>query len=237
MCDVIIIECSGLSNPLDVLSALSAPALLREIAVSHLVCLLDSPRIEKVLKVVELARVQAASADVLILNKLDRLDPTHREATHAFIDGVNVPATRHWASYGDIGEAALDALLAPLPPARCRSGEQYDHAHDHQHAHAHALPSSFCTAAFPLPDMVARPALEALLHTLPAQVIRAKGFALLAEEGWHTFHRVYDAADITPLFGTVPSIGAVLVCIGQHLEADSLRTMVEQAFPLAAQRK
>ncbi len=226
--DVIIIECSGLSNPMDVLGVLSAPALLREIAVSHIVCLLDAARVEKVLRVTELARTQAAGADVLILNKLDRLDPAQREHLSAIIDEVNARADRHWATFGDIGDAALDALLTAPAPVRCACGEHHDHEHDH--AHTHALPASFCTVALPLPSSVERAALETLLRELPANVIRAKGFAALADEGWHILHRVYDAYDITPLYSAAPAIGAVLVCIGQHLEATALQTMVERAF-------
>lgn len=228
--DVIIIECSGLSNPLDVLSALSAPALLREIAVSHIVCLLDAGRAMKVLPMVELARVQAATADVLILNKLDRLDAGRREEVDAFLDGVNARASRYWVSYGDIGSTALDALLTVPPLVRCACADMNDHDHEHHHGYAHSLPDSFCTAAFPLPEQVHRPALEALLHALPAEVIRAKGFALLADEGWHVVQRVYDVVDISPLYGAVPGIGAMLVCIGQHLAPERLHAMVEQAF-------
>jgi len=230
--DVIIIECSGLSNPIDVLSALSAPALLREIAVSHIVCLLDVARADKLLQVTELARVQVAGADVLILNKLDRVDTARRERLTALIDGVNTRAVRHWASYGDIGNPALDALLTAPAPVRCACGEghAHDYDHDHDHAHTHELPSSFCTVALPLPSRVERAALETLLRDLPDNVIRAKGFAAVSEEGWHVIQMVYDAFDITPLHGAAPAIGAVLVCIGQHLEPAKLQALVREAL-------
>jgi len=231
--DAIIIECSGLSNPMDVLSVLSAPALLREIAVTHIVCLLDSPRADKVLQVAEPAKAQVAAADVLILNKIDRLDPASRAPLEALVNNLNPHAIRHWTSYGDIGEPALDALFAPAP-VRCSCGEAHDHAHAHHHGHGHehthALPASFCTVALPLPAMVARAALERLLCDLPANVIRAKGFAHLDGEGWHVLHRVYDAFDITPLFGPAPNAGALLVCIGQHLQPEAIRAQVEDAL-------
>ena len=74
----------------------------------------------------------------------------------------------------------------------------------------------------PLPANVPRAAMERLLDAMPEAVIRAKGFAHLDGEGWHVMHRVYDAWDITPFIGNSPANGALLVCIGQHLDQSVL---------------
>lgn len=227
--DLIIIECSGLSNPMDVLGALSAPALLREIAVSHIVCLLDAPRADKVLKVAELARAQVTTADVLLLNKVDKLDEERHADIAALANELAPHAACHWASYGDIGTEALDALLTD--PAPTRSVSRHEHEHDHEHyEHSHNLPASFCTVALPLPATVIHSNLERLLTNLPGNVIRAKGFAHVQDGGWQILHRVYDTIDIIPLTGPAPSIGAVLVCIGQHLQPEVLHGLVDEAF-------
>ncbi|MHB9134775.1 MAG: CobW family GTP-binding protein [Armatimonadota bacterium] len=225
--NIIIIECSGLSNPLDVLSVLSAPALLREIAVSHIICLLDAGRADKVLKVAELAKTQVTSADLLILNKEDKVPPERRSEVEALVDGLAPHAMKRWAAYGDIGAASLRALLTDPAPMRCSCSCEHDHSHDH--THHHHLPASFCTVALALPEGVGQEALTTLLNTLPDSVIRAKGFAHVAGEGWHTLHKVYDSIDITP-YTAVPTVGAVLICIGQHLDPDMLGGMVEETF-------
>lgn len=225
--EIILIECSGLSNPIDVLSALSTPALLPRLAVSHLICLLDGKRAEAALKVVELAKAQVASADLLLLNKADKVSAEQRANVEALAGVLNPHAQRSWTTYGDLGAEALRALLTDPPPVRAQCGCGHDHCHhDHGH-HAHRqLPASFCTVALPLPDSVPRAALDALLAGLPAGVIRAKGFAHTVEDGWVVLHKVFDTYDIIPLEGPAPSAGAILICIGQHLDPDDLQARV-----------
>jgi G3E family GTPase len=220
--NLLIIECSGLSNPIDVLSALTSPALVRRLAVTHIVTLVDGRRAEAMLKVTELAKTQVSSADVLIFNKEDLLAPDRRAGIEALAASLNDHAERHWATYGDIGTDTLRRLLTD--PAPVRAVHVCDTAcdHGHHHHHDHALPASFNTFAVPLPPRVPRAAMERLLDTMPETVIRAKGFANLDDDGWHVMHRVYDAWDITPFIGATPSNGALLVCIGQHLDRDAL---------------
>jgi G3E family GTPase len=231
--DVIIIECSGMSDPYDVISLLSMPALLSRLVVAHVLCLLDASRVEKMLSgLIELARAQARAADVLVLNKTDRLDADRREDVYALARAVNPHAQIHWAAGGDPGRAALLRLLTGPLPTRDHhdGGHGCPHcAHDdhHHQAHTHALPASFCTVALPLPASMTRPALDALLAALPDNVIRAKGFALLADEGWHVLQKVYDATDIYPYGNNAPSTGPMLICIGQHLQADALMALLK----------
>ncbi|HEY3379487.1 MAG TPA: GTP-binding protein [Armatimonadota bacterium] len=225
--DIIIIECSGMSNPLDVVSALSTPAFVSRVAVSHILCLLDASRVAKTLQHVELARTQAAMANVLVLNKADNLEAGQQETVAALAHNVNPHAKKYWTAYGDMGRAALLDILQHTPATRqhCACGHTHDDHTPHAH-HAHVLPASFCTVALPLPYPIAREALETLLHALPDNVIRAKGFAVVADEGWHVLHKVYDSVDTYPHAGPPPNAGSVLICIGQHLQPALLQSLV-----------
>ena len=225
--DLIIIECSGLSNPVDVLTALSLPFLLPRVAVSHVVCLLDAPRAEKVLQVAELAKAQLAAADLVVLNKEDRLPPADRAAVAALVADHAPHAAQAWASFGALERALLLQLLTD--PAPVRPSPTPPSPHHHHGAHAHALPASFCTAAFALPEALERGAITQLLHALPAHVIRAKGFAHLAGEGWHAMHRVFDTVDIMPI-ETPPRSGGLLVCIGQHMQPQALAALIAETL-------
>jgi len=227
--DIIIIECSGLSNPQDVLSVLSAPAFLPQLAVSHIVCLLDASRAHIMLQIVELAKSQVVSSDVLILNKLDKLDANGQQAIDTLADDLAVHATRYWTSYGDIGQQALTKLLTDPAPMRshCECAHEKCNAEGHtHHHHTPSYPASFCTIALPLPGRLEKQAIERLLQALPTNVIRAKGFANLDEGGWHTLHRVYDSYECLPFTGAAPGIGAILVCIGQHLDDAEITRVV-----------
>ena len=226
MGDVIIIECSGLSNPLDVVGVLAAPAMLDRLAVSHIICLVDAGRAEKMLAVAELAKAQVANADIVILNKADRVTEDKQDAVSAMIDELNPHAVKYWATYGDIGINHLRALLTDPAPVRpsCNCGHAH---HEHGHHH-HELPASFCTVALSLPEVVKRQSLEMLLDSLPENVIRAKGFAHIDGEGWQVLHHVFDVNDIFPHSGSVPSKGSLLICIGQHLDPAVLTELVKQ---------
>lgn len=224
--DLILLECSGLSNPLDVLTALSAPTLLTAVGVSHVVCVVDAARAAAMLQVAELAKSQAAAADLLVMNKRDKLAPEKAEDALALIRAHTPHADVHWTTYGDLDAGLCRRMLADPAPTHTACACGHDH-HDHAH---HALPASFYTVALPLPELPDRAGAERLLRALPAAVIRAKGFVHLADGGWHVLHRVFDAADVIP-YDAVPSTGALLVCIGQHLDAEAIRATVIAHLP------
>lgn len=212
-CDVIVIECSGLSNPVDVVSILASPALVQRIAVSHVVCLLNSPKWEILMKAAEVAKRQVEMANVLVLNKADMVEDGRRASIELAAESASPSSTKHWSEYGDIGREHLLKILNEPAPTRCACG--CDHDHDHHH-HSHELPASFCTHAIPLTQPITRQSLENLLTSLPENVIRAKGFANVEGEGWQVIQKSYDSVSIYPL-GSEPSVGGVLVCIGQGL--------------------
>jgi G3E family GTPase len=217
--DIIIIECSGLSNPIDVVSVLSTPALIAKVGVSHVVCLVDSPRADKILRVAELAKSQVAYSDLIILNKMDKVDEADREIVESRIREIASETEFIWATYGNIGHDRLLQLLKDEPSEHgCRCG----HDHSHPHGHSHSLPASFCTTAVHLPECVERENLLKMLSALPDNVIRAKGFAYSDDIGWQVLHKVYDSVDITPLSGPAPNAGAILICIGQHLVPENI---------------
>jgi G3E family GTPase len=224
--DLILLECSGLSNPVDIVSILSAPALLPAVGVSHIVAVVDAVRAGVMLQAVELAKVQMATADVLVLNKTDRVDAAGLAAAEALVRAVAPAAEIMPATYGHLDDDACTRLLTdPVPVHRACACDHGAH-HHHDHDHAPALPASFCTVALPLPAVLSRARAEALLRALPANVLRAKGFCHLEGEGWHALHRVYDAVDLIP-YPQTPAAGPLLICIGQHLDAVGLRAMAE----------
>lgn len=232
--DVIIIECSGLSNPLDVVSALSTPALVREIAVSHIVCLLDSRRAERILGAIELAKSQVASSDIIILNKSDLANESLRAQAESLARELSPQGVIRHASYGDISRDSLIRLLTDSAQSLCQHGCNCNEP-DHHHGHSHTLPASFCTTALELPPSAEMGAMQAFLESLPDSVIRAKGFADLAGTGWHILQKVYESVSITPLSGPAPKSGAILICIGQRLFPDKLRDLCGNAFAEKAQ--
>ena len=227
--DVIIIECSGLSNPVDVVNALSTPALVREIAISNIICLLDTKRAPKLLGLIEMAKGQVSSANIIILNKLDLADDSIVSESTNLVQELAPYSEIHKASYGDIGRNRMLSILTDTASAvtgcECNCGDP-----DHHHDHSRTLPASFCTTALNLPESVTRAAINNLLQHLPDYVIRSKGFAYIEDTGWHILHKVYETINITPLSGPAPKAGPILVCIGQHLLPEELIRLAEETF-------
>lgn len=232
--ELLIIECSGLSNPLDVVEALSKPALIEKIGISHIVSMIDVGKVERVLKAVDLAQSQISTADIVILNKTDMANPDEISRGCEIIADIAPNARVFEASYGDIGEDMLRSIVTDQAPARCSCGcghnhdDNDGHNHDHSHDHSHSLPASFCSAAFRLPAKITRHKMERILVSLPENVIRAKGFADLEEDGWVILHKVFENCLMMPLKGPEPNAGAVLICIGRHLSVAEIDAIMRQ---------
>jgi len=223
--DIIIIECSGLSNPIDVVSVLTTPALISKVGVNHVVCLVDSFRADKILRVAELAKSQVAYSDLIILNKMDKVDESDRSVVESRIREIAPETKLMWSAFGDIGHDRLLQMLKDIPAEHAGSCE---HEHIHEHGHSHSLPASFCTTAVRLPESIDRELLISILSELPDNVIRAKGFAYSNGIGWQVLHKVYDSVDITPLSGPAPLAGAILICIGQQLNPEEIIGIVNK---------
>ncbi len=231
--NMIIIECSGLSNPIDVITAVSMPALTGKVAVSQVITLVDSKRAVKVLKAAELAKEQVKAGNVVILNKIDEVDDSQWQEIYDLVAGISIDARILRAEYGDIGSEEFEKIVNDksfYKECACNCGEDHDHDHEHHHhQHHHELPDSFFTVAVDLPDMTDEQIKE-MMEKLPMDAIRVKGFAFNGSE-WYLLHRVYDSVDIMP-YKKEPSCGAVLICIGQRLNGDVIRGVVEHLFKL-----
>ncbi len=228
--NMIIIECSGLSNPIDVISAVSMPALTGKVAVAQVITLVDSKRAVKVLKVAELAKEQVRAGNVIILNKIDEIDDAMRQEVCNITAEISNNAKILYAEYGNIGAEEFGNIINDktfYKTCTCDCGEDHDHHHHHQHHHE--LPDSFFTVAVDLPDMTIEQ-IQDMMNKLPLDAIRVKGFAYNGNE-WFLLHRVYDSVDVMP-YKKEPSCGAVLICIGQRLNGDVIRDVVDKAVNL-----
>ena len=126
----------------------------------------------------------------------------------AAAERMNSEHAHGWAAIGFASFFGLEQIL------HWHHGKEDSHGHHH---HSHSLPASFCTTALHLPENMPVSQMKNMLARLPENVIRAKGFAYSEADGWQVLHKVYDSVDVTPLSGGAPNAGAVLICIGQHL--------------------
>jgi G3E family GTPase len=173
--DVVLVETSGLADPVTLLDVLTAPGLLALLRVAAILCVADAGREDEYsarAPLTPLLHNQLQIADFILVNKADLVARStlialaqhfNQIAPHANL----VPTQECKMNFDDVWARVSDE--AP-PNARSKIEDRKSN-----HAHSHTL---FC----PLPHPVEREKLEAALSTLPPEVWRAKGFVRLRGE-------------------------------------------------------
>jgi len=136
----------------------------------------------------DLLVTQAEYADVLLLNKCDRVGDEQITETEALLTALNPDATQHRTTYGAIepGEILDTGLFSPGALRESTHREQaLDHAasadgRDHQHVHDPASVYGITSFAFESRKPLHPGRFAAVLRSLPASVIRSKGLVWVA---------------------------------------------------------
>jgi G3E family GTPase len=237
--DLAWIETSGLADPEEVLDHLSAPELQAGTVIRRMILVVDGGDFPCSWRGRAVQEEQIRYADLIVLNKVDRLDATARTRVEVGLRKINPAAQLVAAEKGRIDPALLSAagVRASAHAAHahddCDCGHE-DHHGDHDHAHGHHhhnhLPHAASTLFLPLPGPVTRAEFERFLGALPTSVFRAKGFIRLAEapEKLHTFQQVRDQAELLLLpLEDGAAIATGLVLIGPHLEEERIRALAQ----------
>ena len=169
----IVIETSGISDPIEIARALADPELQAYAPLDGVVTLVDAEGVTSLDGAsLELARRQVAAADLVLLNKVDGLDAdTQRSASNwvrCVSTAVQIVPTTH-------ARMPVQAILG-LGGTLLTPGAQPAAGHD---AEAFESLSLECTAPVPMER------LHALLAALPRTVLRVKGVVNVAEKPEH----------------------------------------------------
>lgn len=209
--DAVVIETTGLADPEPVIHALQRVPLLQErYALAGVITVVSATAGPGLITGIDEARAQVTHADGVIISKVDRAPA---EALRRTIATLNPGARIAVSSMGSLTWSDTRSLVRRGEPG---DGHAHDHGtaharhHDHDHAHAHDTISRF----IPLPDALARAALEALFDALDkGGLVRLKGVVRL-DDGrlWALqWARGDGAAALSPFTGQSPPLG--LTCI------------------------
>ncbi len=240
--DLAWIETSGLADPEEVLDHLSAPELAKRTVIRRMILVIDGSDFPCSWRGRAVQEEQVRYADVILLNKTDRLDAAARQRVEVSLRKINPAARIVLTQKGEVDPAVLsDAGARTNAHAhhhhddRCGCGhEHHDHDHGHEHHHHDHLPHSASTLFIPLTGPVERDAFQKFLGSLPSSVFRAKGFIRLAEspEKLHTFQQVRDQAELILLpLENGEELATGLVLIGPHLEEERIRGLAKVLTP------
>ena len=191
----IVIEASGVADPARIAELATLDASLELNAV---VVLADAPRLPDLVRdkyVGDVVEQQLQSADLIIMNKIDRLSAIdRRDATEVLLRLAPDARVIEAVNASVPGELVLDAgrdldALATAPPSpgtgSCCHGPDCndpDHHHDHHgHDHDRRHANLFATCTLSADKPVPRAALARFLDGLPKDVLRLKGLVLTDE--------------------------------------------------------
>ncbi|KIG18793.1 putative metal chaperone, involved in Zn homeostasis, GTPase of COG0523 family protein [Enhygromyxa salina] len=223
--DQILIETSGVSEPdaiIDLFGELDRSGVLRFDGLIALVDV-DQPALGSSDRAVAaLARAQVRSADLVVLNKVDLVERSAIESIEAQIKDL-APQAR-----------CVEAVNAALPlelviGSDLRGATAGEHPHDHASAHDHASHTpGFSTLSFTTSERLSFKTLGPLLRSLPAGVLRAKGFLQISErEGQkvivHVVGRRLHVRSLDDWGGEPPVSRLVFIGPQAHFNVDALK--------------
>ncbi|HEU4734791.1 MAG TPA: GTP-binding protein, partial [Kofleriaceae bacterium] len=131
------------------------------------------------------ARAQAASADRVMLAKLDVASPRAVEATHAILDEIAPHAERAGFPSGEAGARAMTAWV--IEPRALRAWSEPRHRHHDAHGHGHHHNGQLTAVSFCDDAPLVGERVLAYLASLGDRLVRAKGFVHLAGDARRGF--------------------------------------------------
>ncbi len=217
----VLVEASGVSDPGRLLVSLRDPYLRRLSRVDGVITLVDAAAFDEIPPhLLELARRQLASADVIVLKKTDLVTREELELVRVRLvyPGARVVEAEH-------GDVPLEVVLGVDGDGR--PGEAplaADHAH------------GLTTWAWSTPEPLCYDRIRAALASLPAGVFRAKGFLDLVEAPGQRVvaHVVGRRVDIWPQGswgGEQPRSELVFVSLDPAVDVASVSERLAGAIP------
>lgn len=240
--DLVWIETSGLADPEEVFDHLSVPELQTCTIIRRMILVVDGSDFPCSWRGRAVQEEQVRYADLILLNKTDRIDDKARTRVEIALRQINPSARIVATSHGaldpvTLSETGLSAMKshAQLDDASDETHHTCDHEgcdHDHEHGDHHhepaTLPHAASTLFLPLSAPVERTAFQRFLQALPTSVFRAKGFVRLTDSPaqLHTFQQVRDQAELLLLpLENGEDVATGLVLIGPHLDENRIREL------------
>ena len=220
--DHVIIETTGLAEPGPVMRIFELPALREAFRLNGVVTVVDAAHVEASLAEVSTCQDQIAYADLLILNKVDRVTGDSREAIAARLNQINPLAAILQASHAQVDASAVLELNRRAPEPQIPG-----HAHhtSDEHEHDAALQAISVEAAGNIDIDALDLWLGQLTRRHDAQVLRMKGIlSVPGDTRRFVFNAVRRVVDVHPdrPWGADERFSRI-VLIGRHLDAAALQ--------------
>ncbi|PSB38907.1 CobW family GTP-binding protein [Aphanothece minutissima] len=251
--DFIVVETTGLADPLPVAMTFLAGDFRDRLRLDSIITLIDAEHFEATAFTSPIARAQVVYGDILVLNKCDLVDEARLAAVEASLRAIKADARLLRADHAgvplsmllSVGLFETDRLVALQAAEDDREqaqghgqGHQHhhpDHDHHHEHAHTHHQAHTPELEGFRSVSLAVEAPFDLrrfqhfLDNQLPATVFRAKGVLWFREsERRHLFHLCGKrfTIDDSDWPDDAPRHTRV-VAIGRDLDPTSLRAQLE----------
>lgn len=244
--DLVWIETSGLADPEEVLDHLTSSTLQEQTVIRRMVLVVDGSDFPCSWRGRAVQEEQIRYADLILLNKSDRMDEKARQGVEIALRKINPKARIVVTQQGKIEPDLLsqEGTSSFVSCAHSHDDEKHGHHHEHEHKHHHShdedepLPHAASTLFLPLNEPVEQSVFQRFLGSLPTSVFRAKGFVRFSEspEKLHTFQQVRDQAEVLLLpLENANNISMGLVLIGPHLDEKRILESSSMLRPASTQ--
>lgn len=185
--DHVVLETTGIAEPAAILDGLvRVPDAVRErIVPAGVICVVDAETGATAVRTRDEAREQAASADRVMLTKLDVATPDAVRNTHATLDEFAPHAERASFPADDAGSLAMTSWITDVRKLRAWTTRKHDDDDAHDHGHHHGGQLVAVTFSDDAPLVGER--VMAVIDSLGERLVRAKGFVNLAGEARRGF--------------------------------------------------
>lgn len=196
--DYLIVETSGLADPGVVAQTFLVPALEERLRLDAVVTVVDGANIETWLERNPTATEQIRCADLLVVNKLDLIEPDDMTRIKRRLRELNDHAMALPSINGIVDTHLLldiDAHQTVAPRADEPGHDDGHHGHEHErgdaHHHEHAPHADVLSASFAAAIELDYDRFDQFIQALPDGVYRAKGTVAIAGMSRRViFHRV-----------------------------------------------
>ena len=208
--DVVLAEATGVAETSDLYDLLDTPPLRDRFHIQANVCVIDSLNFTKILPYLKAARTQVASADGVVMNKIELLDETGVARLSALLKGINTQAEQARVTHGGLEWAFVEGLK---------------HVR-RTNAMTQTPPEEIVTCSIPN-RQANRDRLTAAIHALGDKLLRLKGIVDFGE-GPCLMESVFGTVNCHPLVKGQARYG--ITALGWRISKDELCRTLESAF-------
>jgi G3E family GTPase len=224
--DVIIIESTGIANPLELIEGITNTSLIVEIDLQLVVTVVSAPHFldasrGKKGKTTRLMEEQIRCADLILLNKIDLLEEKDLNEVNIRLRELNSKARIEETMRCNV---EIDSLLLMTSNTKMKKvlqdnpndGQQH-HTHNHVMVHTHYFDKPIDHKKF-----------EKLFGQLPSEVYHAKGILQFTKsEDRFLFQYAYREMEIVKL-NTQQEVQTVAVFIGEHFDKQQVDQVIRE---------